>query len=267
MMNGKTKRVSLRILKGVLALLAVFLLADFAFPVNMDVEYTPLVKARDSSVLHTFLTRDGQWRFKTQLNEITPELEKAIVYKEDKYFRYHPGINVPAICRAGVNNLWYRKRTSGASTITMQVARMLHPKRRTYINKFLEMFRALQLELHYSKDEILQAYLNIIPYGSNIQGVKAASLLYFNKQPNQLSVAEITALSIIPNKPNSLVIGKDNAKIVLQRNEWLKRFRKDKVFSEVLIRDALDEPLNATQAATNRNGNIYNHRPCHPAKS
>lgn len=91
------------------------------------------------------------------------------------------------------------KRTSGASTITMQVARALEPGKRTIWVKIREMFRAFQLEWKYNKDEILQMYLNLVPYGGNIEGVKAASLLYFNKNPDHLSLAEITALSIIPN--------------------------------------------------------------------
>ncbi len=230
---------------AIAATFVVFVIADKIFPVKTDIEYTPVVLARDGTVLHTFLTHDEQWRFKTQDDEITPELKKAIVYKEDKYFRYHPGINLPAVCRAVVNNLLKHKRTSGASTITMQVARMLQPKERTYANKFIEIFRALQLEFHYSKDEILQMYLNLVPYGSNIQGVKAAAILYFNKMPSQLSLAELTALSIIPNRPNSLVMGKDNTLIVQQRNKWLSRFKKEGVFPEILINDALEEPLHA----------------------
>ncbi|RYD57728.1 MAG: penicillin-binding protein 1C [Sphingobacteriales bacterium] len=222
-----------------------FILADLLLPVRPGIEYAPVVLARDGSVIHTFLTKDEQWRFDTKLDEITPELKQAIIYKEDKYFRYHPGINIFAIGRAAVNNIFYLKRTSGASTITMQVARMLQPKKRTYVNKGVEMLRALQLELHYSKDEILQMYLNLVPYGSNVQGVKAASIIYFNKLPNQLSLAEITALSIIPNRPNSLVLGRDNAAIVIQRNKWLKRFESDKLFASATIGDALDEPLNA----------------------
>ncbi|NDC42798.1 MAG: penicillin-binding protein 1C, partial [Chitinophagia bacterium] len=150
-----------------------------------------------------------------------------------------------AMGRAIVNNIFHLRRTSGASTITMQVARMLEPKPRTYMGKCIEMFRAMQLELHYSKDEILQLYLNLVPYGSNIQGVKAAALLYFGKSPDQLSLAEITALSIIPNRPNSLVMGKDNARIVNERNKWLVRFKNDKVFPDNVIKDALTEPLTA----------------------
>lgn len=223
----------------------VFFLLDLLVPVNGTLTYAPVVEARDGTVLHAWLTADQQWRIKTGLKEITPELKQAIVYKEDKHFYHHPGINALAVGRAIVNNVFHLRRTSGASTITMQVARMLEPKPRTYIGKCIEMFRALQLEVHYSKDEILQLYLNLVPYGSNIQGVKAAALLYFGKTPDQLSLAEITALSIIPNRPNSLVIGKDNNRIVRERNKWLVRFREEKVFSQAVIADAIAEPLTA----------------------
>lgn len=184
---------------------------------------------------------------KTTPDEISPLLKKTIIAKEDKYFYYHPGINPAAITRAFVLNIFTGRRTSGASTITMQVARMLQPKKRTVFNKFAEMLRALQLELKYSKSEILQMYLNMVPYGGNIQGVKAASLLYFNKNPDHLSLAEITALSIIPNRPNSLVIGRNNDLIVKERNKWLNRFAAEKLFTQKEIKDAISEPLTATR--------------------
>ena len=139
------------------------------------------------------------------------------------------------------------KRTSGASTITMQVARALEPGKRNIGSKIMEMFRAFQLEWKYSKDEILQMYLNLVPYGGNIEGVKSASLLYFQKNPDHLSLAEITALSIIPNRPSSLVMGRTNDLIVKERNRWLKKFADDKVFTEKEIEDALAEPLTATR--------------------
>lgn len=236
-----------RVFHIVLFCCSLFALLDVLFPVDTDLEYTPLVKASDGTPLYIFLTRDQQWRMFTKLDEITPELENAIVFKEDKYFYRHKGVNPIAVLRAGWNNIFQRKRTSGASTITMQVARLLSPKKRSYWNKFVEMFRAIQLEGHYSKDELLQLYLNLVPYGSNIQGVKAASLLYFNKTPDQLSLAELTALSIIPNRPNSLVMGKDNDRIVLERNKWLRRFEAAGLFPREVIRDALREPLNASR--------------------
>lgn len=222
-----------------------FIILDITMPVNTRIEYGQLVRAEDGTILHAYLTHDEQWRMKANLDEITPELKKAIIYKEDKYFYYHPGVNVFAVGRAAVNNLLKQKRTSGASTITMQVARMLEPKKRSYFNKIAEMFRALQLELHYTKEEILQLYLNLVPYGSNIQGVKAAAILYFNKTPGQLSLAEITALSVIPNRPNSLAPGEHNSAIVKARNKWLQRFKQDNVFNDAAIQDALEEPLNA----------------------
>ena len=230
---------------GLLVAAALFFIIDLITPVKPDIPFAPIVEARDGTVLHAYLTRDQQWRIKTRLDEITPELKNAIIFKEDKHFYHHAGINPLAVGRAVVSNIFHLKRTSGASTISMQVARMLSPKPRTYVNKCIEMFRATQLEMHYSKDEILQLYLNLVPYGSNIEGVKAASLLYFSKTPDQLSLAEITALSIIPNRPNSLVMGKDNARIVKERNKWLNRFAAAHLFPDNIINDALNEPLTA----------------------
>lgn len=237
----------------VIASFTIFLLLDLCLPVSTNIEYAPVVKARDGTPLYSFLTKDQQWRMFTRLSEITPELRTAIVYKEDRLFYWHPGINPFAIGRAFLNNLIHWRRTSGASTITMQVARMLEPKKRNYANKLIEIFRAFQLEIHYTKREILQMYLNLVPYGSNIQGVKAASMLYFNKSPDQLSLAEITALSIIPNRPNSLVIGKDNVHIIEFRNKWLQRFAKAKLFTSQIIKDAIAEPLNANRLAAAKN--------------
>lgn len=241
----KVWKVTKRVAAGCVTAVLLLLVLARVLPLNTDIAYSRCVEARDGTVLHAYLASDGQWRMFTRLDEITPELKKAIVYKEDKHFYHHPGVNLGAVSRAFVNNIFYHKRTSGASTITMQVARMLDPKPRTYINKTLEMFCALQLEMRYSKDEILQMYLNLVPYGSNIAGVKAASLLYFNKTPDHLSLAEITALSIIPNRPNSLVMGRDNALVIQQRNKWLYRFRNDKLFPETVITDAIHEPLTA----------------------
>ena len=224
-----------------------FLLLNWIFPLPLRIEYSTIITDDRGEVIHAFLTHDQQWRMKTELGEISPLLRKTIVEKEDKYFYYHPGINPLAMIRALARNILHLRRTSGASTITMQVARALEPKRRTYWNKLRESFRALQLEWKYPKDQILQLYLNVVPYGGNIQGVKAASVLYFKKSPDHLSLAEITALSIIPNRPSSLVMGRNNDRIVEERNKWLHRWAREKVFTEKEIEDALAEPLTATR--------------------
>jgi len=244
-----TKKRSVQLIKlaGIImaALVTVFFLLNGIFPLPDKIEYSTIITDDKGEVINAYLTKDEKWRMKTELNEISPLLRKTIIAKEDKYFYSHPGVNAIAVARAFFKNLFRMKTTSGASTITMQVARALEHRKRNIGSKLIEMFRAFQLEIKYSKNEILQMYLNLIPYGGNIEGVKSASILYFNKRPDHLSLAEITALSIIPNRPSSLVVGKNNDVIVKQRNKWLKKFAAEKIFSQKEIEDALAEPLSA----------------------
>lgn len=221
------------------------IMLSWIFPLKDKVPYSCIILSKNDELLNAFLTEDEKWRLYTELDEITPELKKAIVFKEDKYFLLHPGINPVSIVRALINNLYKGRRTSGASTITMQVARMLEPKERTYGNKLKEIFRALQLELKYTKGEILQLYLNLVPFGSNVEGVKSASVIYMGKMPDHLSIGEIATLSIIPNRPVSLQIGKNNDTIIAERNKWLNRYEKAGLFERKFIEDALVEPLDA----------------------
>ncbi len=244
-----TKRNALKATVVLVSLVCLFFLLNFLFPLPDRISYSTIITDNKGELIHGFLAKDQQWRMKTDLDEISPLLRKTIVQKEDKYFYYHPGVNPVAVGRAFVMNVFTGRRTSGASTITMQVARMLEPKKRTLGSKIREMFRALQLEWKYSKDEILQLYLNLVPYGGNLVGVKTASLLYFGKNPDHLSLAEITALSIIPNRPSSLVMGRNNDEIIKQRNKWLQRFANEKIFTKKEIEDALAEPLNAKRGA------------------
>lgn len=229
------------------SLFLLFILLNLLFPLPDKIAYSVIVRDADGELVNAYLTPDDKWRMKTELNEISPLLRKTIIAKEDKYFYLHPGINPFAICRAAFNNIIHLQRTSGASTITMQVARAMDPRRRNFLTKLIETFRAFQLEWKYSKDEILQLYVNLVPYGGNIEGMKAASLLYFNKEPDHLSLAEITSLSIIPNRPSSLVVGKNNELIIKERNRWLKKFAADGVFTPAEIKDAESEPLTAVR--------------------
>lgn len=246
-----TQKGLLRFLKktgiGFLGLVLLFFLLHWIFPLPDKIEYSTIITDNKDEVVNAYLTSDQKWRMKTELDEISPLLQKTIINKEDRHFYRHPGVNPFALVRAFFANLFYMRRMSGASTITMQVAKMLEPGKRNIWSKCREMFRALQLELKYSKKEILQLYLNLVPYGGNIEGVKAASLLYFNKNPDHLSLAEITALSIIPNKPGVMVPGRHNDFIVKERNRWLQRFAERKVFTDKEIEDALAEPLDAVR--------------------
>ena len=226
-----------------------FLASLWLVPLPGEKGWSTVITDAEGTVIHAYLSTDDKWRMRTELGEISPLLQRAIIQKEDRWFYRHPGINPLAMARAFTRNIFSGRRTSGASTITMQVARSLAPGRRTYARKLLEIFRAFQLELRYSKDEILQMYLNHVPYGGNIEGVKSAAVLYFQKNPWHLSLAEVTALSVIPNRPNSLVMGRDNDRIIAERNRWLQYFREQGTFSESDIRDAIDEPLGAYRHA------------------
>jgi penicillin-binding protein 1C len=243
------KRFFKRLGIGFLGLIVLFFILNWIFPLPDNIEYSTIVTDDKGEVVNAFLTKDQKWRMKTELDEISPLLQKTIIAKEDKYFYYHPGVNPFAVGRAIVSNIFHMRRMSGASTITMQVAKMLEPGKRNIWSKLRELFRAFQLELKYSKKEILQLYLNLVPYGGNIQGAKAASLLYFKKNPDHLSLAEITALSIIPNKPGMMIPGKNNDFIVKERNRWLEKFAKRKVFTDKEIEDALAEPFTASRGS------------------
>ncbi|AFM06334.1 penicillin-binding protein 1C [Bernardetia litoralis DSM 6794] len=245
-------KLSLKIsIIGLLSTVILFFVFNYFFPFKLDISYSQLILGRKGEIIYGFLSKDDKWRFQTELNEISPTLKETILYKEDRYFYYHFGVNPFAVGRAAAKNIWTGRRTSGASTITMQVVRLLNPKSRTYFNKIIEMFRAFQLEFNYSKEEILQLYLNLIPYGGNIEGVKSASLLYFGQEPEKLSLAQITALTIVPNRPTTLGFSTNSdkdylittQKIIKERNKWLARFKKDDLFKTETIKDALEEPL------------------------
>jgi penicillin-binding protein 1C len=220
-----------------------------AFPLPPQVQYSRMVLAQDGTLLQAYLSPDDKWRMKTELHEITPDLRRAFINKEDRFFYYHPGVNPLAIVRALLKNIVRGKTTSGASTITMQVARLLEPKKRSYANKLVEIFRALQLEWTYSKEEILQLYLNMVPYGGNVEGVKAASLLYFGRMPDKLSLAQVVTLTIVPNRPTSLALGSNSDKLLEERNRWLQTFQEDGIFDREAIADALREPLQTNREA------------------
>ncbi|MCS6824246.1 MAG: penicillin-binding protein 1C [Cytophagaceae bacterium] len=230
---------------GCLCLVLTFALLNFLFPFRIDVKYSTVVTSNDGNILYATLSADDKWRMKTELHEVQSDLKTAFIEKEDKYFYYHPGVNLFAVVRASIHNLISGKKKSGASTITMQVVRMLERRERNYLSKLIEMFRALQLELQYSKDEILQLYLNLVPYGGNIEGVKAASVLYFGCMPDKLSLAQVVTLCIIPNRPTTLRLGYSNQEIYKERNKWLKKFEAEGIFEHELVETAIKEPLHA----------------------
>lgn len=221
-----------------------FLGLDFLYPLDKDKLYrlqSQEVKTKKGEILRMGLSVDGFWRFDVADNEVPPLLKKSILLFEDRYFYSHFGINPLSITRAIFHNI-QGKKTIGASTITMQVARMLQRRDRTYINKLIEMFNALQLEWYFSKDEILLFYLNLAPYGGNIEGIKAASYFYFQKSPLDLTIAQIALLTTIPKNPNQNRVDKQK-NLKNKRHHILSLLYKNKIITKSQSLRANIEPI------------------------
>ncbi|MHC4506404.1 MAG: transglycosylase domain-containing protein, partial [Planctomycetota bacterium] len=165
---------------------------------------SPVVTDRNGGVLLALVGGSDEWRFPAPLGRVSPHLAKATIAIEDKRFGEHIGVDPLAVSRAGWQNLKARRVISGASTLTMQVCRMMDDRPRTVTSKLIESFRALQLERLRTKDEILETYLNIAPYGGNIRGAEAASVFYFGKSACDLSLGEAALLAGLPQSPSRL---------------------------------------------------------------
>ena len=217
-------RVSFVLISVLLVLLGCFLTLLVVVPLPSLKPYSLVVEDRNGEFLHAFLADDGVWRFRTSPNEIPPRLRQILLHKEDRYFYYHPGVNPVAIGRALFHNIFGGRKTLGASTITMQVARMLEPRERTYLSKCIEAFRAMQLETRYSKDQILEMYLSIIPLGGNIEGLQSASYLYYQTPLERLNLAQMIDLTLIPNDPNGLRPDRNAPNLLKARLQLAKRW-------------------------------------------
>ncbi len=190
---------------GALAAVFAIVALDLLLPPPLERAHavSPLVVDREGQWLHAFATDEGRWRFEANLDEIDHTFIDHLVLVEDKRFWSHWGVDPLAVMRAGLASARAGRAVSGASTITMQTARLLEPRPRTLPSKAIEMLRALQIERRLSKDEILELYLTLAPYGGNIEGVKAASLVYFGKEPNRLTDAEQALLIALPQAPEA----------------------------------------------------------------
>jgi len=210
-------------------------------------DYSTVVLDENGKYLRIFLNSDEQWCFPTPEksdNELLPEkLKRCIIFFEDKRFYHHPGIDIFAIFRAFIQNLGAGEYVSGASTLTMQVARIAKPKKRTILNKAIETIQALKIDLYYSKEEILELYVAHAPYGGNIIGYKAACLRYWGKNPDRLTWAESAALAILPNSPSLInpVAGKD--KLKKKRDRLLARLLDAGIIDKETYELSILEPL------------------------
>lgn len=175
----------------------------FPPPLSRVRDVSPVVLDRNGEWLMAFTTRQGAWRLEARLDEIDPEFQRRLIAIEDARFWWHPGVDPIALSRASLSYARQGRVTQGGSTITMQLARLLEPRPRTIPSKLIEIVRALQIERRWSKREILAAYLTMAPYGGNLEGVRAASRAYFQRDPQWLDDAEMALLIALPQAPEA----------------------------------------------------------------
>ncbi|MGJ4729213.1 penicillin-binding protein 1C, partial [Luteimonas sp. SDU101] len=234
---------------GTVALLLALLALDLAFPPKLPQrrDSSTLVVSADGTPLRAFADADGVWRHPATPQSVSPLYLQALLQYEDRWFRWHPGINPLALLRAAGQWAGGGRIVSGGSTLTMQVARILErdagPSTRTLPGKLVQMLRALQLEAHLSKDEILALYLERAPFGGTIEGVEAASWAYLGKPSARLSHAEAALLAVLPQAPSRLRPDRHPEPARRARDKVLERMVRLGAWSRAVADDARMEAV------------------------
>lgn len=216
-------------------------------------DHAAILLARDGSLLGARIAADQQWRF-AAVETVPEKYRVAVLLFEDKRFYSHPGIDPVAIARATWGNLRSGRVTSGGSTLTMQLARLLRQADarlagetenppRSLISKIIEAFRAFQLEWRFSKHELLIHYTSHAPYGGNIVGLNAAAWRYFGRPPAELSWAEAALLAVLPNSPALIHPGRQRERLLQKRDSLLQRLYQQGALSKLDLQLAVREPL------------------------
>ena len=218
--------------------------ADKIWPLPLrEVNPARVVVAHDGTPLWRFADADGIWRYPVTLEEVSPRYLEALINYEDRWFWQHPGVNPLSILRAAWQDLSSGRVISGGSTLTMQVARLLDPHPRTFGGKFRQLWRALQLEWHLSKRDILTLYLNRAPFGGTLQGIGAASWAYLGKPPSQLSYSEAALLAVLPQAPSRLRPDRWPDRAEAARNKVLERMAIQGIWSPNQVEESREEPV------------------------
>lgn len=246
-----SKRFWFKNLKRLLSLFIVcfiaFWILDKVYPLPVDQfdkrSFAQLVVDANGKPLRAFPDKQGVWRYPVTIDQVSPLYLEALINYEDQYFYQHPGVNPIALIRAVGQAAYHGEVISGASTLTMQVARILEPHDKSVSGKLQQMFRALQLEWHYSKDDILTYYLNYAPFGGTIEGVEAASFTYLGKSSKDLTASEAALLAVLPQAPswNRPDLHPERAKE--QRNKLLERLAEFGVWPKAQVNDIKQEDV------------------------
>lgn len=188
---------------AILAVAAGLLVLDRTLPPDMGrgTEMSVVVTDSGGRALRVFPVENGRWRLAADIDRIDPAFIEALIEVEDRRFYQHAGVDPLAVLRAAFTSARAGRIVSGASTLTMQTARLLEPRPRTLGAKIVESWRALQLERRLTKDEILELYLSLTPYGGNLEGIRAASWAWFGREPERLTAEQIALLIALPQSP------------------------------------------------------------------
>ncbi len=212
-----------------------------------DEPLSAVLEARDGSLVGARIAADGQWRF-PELERVPDRFARALITYEDRRFRRHPGVDPLAVGRALRSNWRARKVVSGASTLTMQLARLVRQqggtrRGRSYLEKGWQTLLALRLECSHSKDELLALYASHAPFGGNVVGLEAASWRYFGRGPERLSWAEAATLAVLPNAPGLITPGRARARLQARRDALLRALATRGELAPLDLQLALAEPL------------------------
>ena len=207
------------------------------------------VLAADGRMLELRLNADGRWREQIALHEIDPDLVAAMLAYEDRRFYFHVGVDPIAIVRAALSVVTTGRVVSGASSVTMQVARLLNPdlRKRSLGAKIRQMWYALRLEYHWSKAEILRAYFQLAPYGGNVEGIKAASMAWLQKPPAELTMTEIGLLVALPQAPEQRRPDRHPQAAMAAKNHVLRTVGDHLAMDAEVLDEHLGERLRVTR--------------------
>ena len=238
-MNRKIKVSVVSVLPLAALLLYMFSLPD---PLFKD-PYSTVLKARGQELLSATIASDGQWRF-PENDSISEKFAVALIVYEDKRFRSHPGVDPLSMARALRQNISDGRVVSGGSTISMQVIRLSRKgKPRSLIQKVFEVLLATQLEIRYSKDEILNLYASHAPFGGNVVGLEAACWRYFGRSPQDLSWGEAALLAVLPNAPSLIHPGKNRDLLKRKRDRLLDKLKEAGKIDEFTCSLSKEEPV------------------------
>jgi penicillin-binding protein 1C len=224
--------------------LALWIVSFGPAPLGEGLEFSTTVVDREGRLLRPYATSDGRWRLPARVESVDPRYVALLIAYEDKRFRKHSGFDPLALLRAGTQILTHGHILSGGSTLTMQVARLLEPRaERSLLAKLRQMVRAVEIERQLTKDEVLTLYLCLAPYGGNLEGIRAASLAYFGKEPKRLTLGEAALLVALPQSPEARRPDRSVTAAAQARDRVLDRVAETGIFDAAEIARAKTEPV------------------------